>query len=73
MEIAAKTHRFDEISAKFQKTPENSINILRTSARICKLPEIQFAHLVDLEKSEKMNIWTQKIGVDTAEKEPSEV
>ena len=36
------------------------MKISRNSAKICRIPEIHFANLVDLEKSEKMSIWTQK-------------
>ena len=48
------------------------MKILRNSAKICRIPEIHFAELLDLEKSENEYL-DAKIGVDTAENELSKV
>ena len=46
------------------------MKISRNSAKICRIPEIHFANLVDLEKSEKMSIWTQKSALIQPRKSP---
>ena len=45
------------------------MKISRNSTEFCRIPEIHFANLVDLEKSEKNEYLDAKIGVDTAENE----